>query len=69
MIRAQTAEGIEFNFGMLVTLDPSDHVLDGHPNPPRNRGVRLIMSRMQQVKDVASWTQNRSKVAASSRMP
>ena len=36
---AQTAERIEFVFGMPVTLDHSDHVLDGHPNPPRNGGV------------------------------
>jgi len=35
----ETAETMEFFFGIWVTLDNSDYVLDGGPIPPRGRGT------------------------------
>ena len=35
---AKTAELIEMLVGMWGRMDPSNHVLDGGPDPPRGRG-------------------------------
>jgi len=36
---AKTAGPIEMPFGMWGGVDPSNHVLDGGPDPPRGRGT------------------------------
>jgi len=40
-IRSKTAEPIEMPFGLMTLVDPTYHVLDEGPDPPRGRSNLL----------------------------